>query len=80
VRNLALILIVLCLAAGLQPVRAGDTESIAAINAASAPLDDAFERQSSDDLKHLMTADHVAVTPYYGPRNRCWNRSRRSPS
>jgi hypothetical protein len=41
-------------------------DAIAAINAASAALDDAFERQSAEDLKHMMTADHVAVTPYYG--------------
>ena len=52
-RKLALILFVLNLAAGLQQVRAGR-------------CDDAFERRSADGLKHMMTADHVAVTPYYG--------------
>jgi hypothetical protein len=46
--------------------RAGDAETITAIDEASAALDDAFERQSAENLKHMMTADHVAVTPYYG--------------
>jgi Domain of unknown function (DUF4440) len=65
-RNLFLILLGLSLAAGLPQARAGDAETIAAINAASAALDDAFERQSADDIKRMMTADHVAVTHYYG--------------
>src|SRR3546814_2445034 len=34
-------------------------------SAASAALDDAFERQSAEDIKRMMTADHIAVTPYY---------------
>ena len=65
-RKLALLFLVLCLAAGISGARAGDAETIAAINAASAALDDAFERQSAEDIKRMMTADHVAVTPYYG--------------
>jgi len=66
VRKLALVFLVLGLAAGISQARAGDAETIAAINAASAALDDAFERQSAEDIKRMMTADHVAVTPYYG--------------
>ena len=65
-RKLALVFLVLGLAAGISQARAGDAETIAAINAASAALDDAFERQSAEDIKRMMTADHVAVTPYYG--------------
>jgi hypothetical protein len=60
-----LVLVLLCLAAGLSRARAGDAETIAAINAAAAALDNAFERQSADEIKHMMTADHIAVTPYY---------------
>jgi ketosteroid isomerase-like protein len=63
-RTTALVL-VLCLAAGLSQARAGDAETKAAINAAAAALDNAFERQSADEIKHMMTADHIAVTPYY---------------
>jgi hypothetical protein len=64
-RTTALIVLVLGLAAGLSQARAGDAETIAAINAAAAALDNAFERQSADEIKHMMTADHIAVTPYY---------------
>ncbi|HET7851649.1 MAG TPA: nuclear transport factor 2 family protein [Methyloceanibacter sp.] len=64
-RTTALVLVLLGLAAGLSPARAGDAETVAAINAAAAALDNAFERQSADEIKHMMTADHIAVTPYY---------------
>jgi ketosteroid isomerase-like protein len=60
-----LVLVLLCLAAGLSQARAGEAETIAAINAAAAALDNAFERQSADEIKRMMTADHIAVTPYY---------------
>jgi hypothetical protein len=62
VQKVVLLSFVLCLAVGVPQVRAGDAETITAINAASAVL----ERQSAEGLKHMMTADHVAVTPYYG--------------
>lgn len=45
---------------------AGEAETIAAVNAAAAALDDAFERQSADEIKRMMTADHIAVSSYYG--------------
>jgi ketosteroid isomerase-like protein len=64
-RTTGFVLVLLCLAAGLSQARAGDAETIAAINAAAAALDNAFERQSADEIKHMMTADHIAVTPYY---------------
>ena len=53
------------LAAGIASANAGEPATVAAINAASAALDDAFERQSAEDIKRMMTADHLAVTPYY---------------
>lgn len=66
----ALLSLVICVMTGVSLARAGDAETIAAINAASAALDDAFERQDADDIKRMMTSDHVAVTPYYdGPQS-----------
>ncbi len=64
-RTTALLVLVLCLAAGLPQARAGDAETSTAVNAAAAALDNAFERQSAEEIKHMMTADHIAVTPYY---------------
>jgi ketosteroid isomerase-like protein len=64
-RTTALLVLVVYLAAGLPQARAGEAETIAAVNAAAAALDNAFERQSADEIKHMTTADHVAVTPYY---------------
>jgi hypothetical protein len=61
-----LVPVLLGLAAGLPQARAGEAETIAAINAAAAALDNAFERQSAEEIKRMMTADHIAVTPYYG--------------
>ena len=49
----------------IASANAGEPATVAAINAASAALDDAFERQSAEDIKRMMTADHIAVTPYY---------------
>ena len=65
-RTTALLVLVFCLAAGLPQARAGEAETIAAVNAAAAALDDAFERQSADEISHMMTADHIAVSSYYG--------------
>ncbi len=64
-RTTALLALVLSLAADLPQARAGEAETIAAVNAAAAALDNAFERQSAEEIKHMMTADHIAVTPYY---------------
>jgi ketosteroid isomerase-like protein len=65
-RTTAPLALVLCLAAGLQQARAGEAETITAVNAAAAALDDAFERQSAEEIKRMMTADHIAVSSYYG--------------
>ena len=65
-RTTALLALVLCLAAGLPQARAGEAETITAVNAAAAALDDAFERQSADEISRMMTADHIAVSSYYG--------------
>ena len=64
-RKLVLSVLTFVLAAGIASVNAGEPATVAAINAASAALDDAFERQSAEDIKRMMTADHLAVTPYY---------------
>jgi len=65
VRKFILSVLTFVLAAGIVSANAGGPATIAAINAASAALDDAFERQSAEDIKRMMTADHLAVTPYY---------------
>ena len=65
-RTTAVLVLVLCLAVGLPQARAGEVETIAAVNAAAAALDDAFERQSADEISRMMTADHIAVSSYYG--------------
>jgi ketosteroid isomerase-like protein len=65
VRKLILSILAFVLAAGIAGANAGEPATVAAINAASAALDDAFERQSAEDIKRMMTADHLAVTPYY---------------
>lgn len=64
-RKLVLSVLTFVLAAGIASANAGEPATVAAINAASAALDDAFERQSAEDIKRMMTADHLAVTPYY---------------
>jgi uncharacterized protein (TIGR02246 family) len=45
---------------------ADDAATIAAINASSAAIDDAFERQDEAKIRSLMTSDHLAITSYYG--------------
>ena len=65
-RTTALLVLVLSLATGLPQARAGEAETIAAVNAAAAALDDAFERQSAEEIKRMMTPDHIAVWSYYG--------------
>ena len=62
----ALFSLVIFLAAGLGVAYAGDAETTAAVVAASATLDNAFERQDAEIIKSLTTPEHVAVTPYYG--------------
>ena len=64
-RKLILSILAFVLAAGIAGANAGEPATVAAINAASAALDDAFERQSAEDIKRMVTADHLAVTPYY---------------
>ena len=64
-RKFILSVLTFVLAAGIVSAHAGEPATVAAINAASAALDDAFERQSAEDIKRMMTADHLAVTPYY---------------
>jgi ketosteroid isomerase-like protein len=64
-----LLAVMVLVAAPPSAARAGDAETIEAINQAAAKLDRAFEQQDAATIKQLMTPDHVAVTPYYdGPQ------------
>ena len=64
-RKIILSVLAFALAAGIASANAGEPATVAAINAVSVALDDAFERQTAEDIKRMMTADHIAVTPYY---------------
>jgi uncharacterized protein (TIGR02246 family) len=67
-RAFAFALICLASAAAFQ-ARAGDAETIAAVNASSTALDEAFTKKDAAAVKALMTPDHITVTPYYdGPQ------------
>jgi hypothetical protein len=70
-KRLAVLLSLVFLASvGLSPATADDAETIAAINASSNALDDAFGARNVEVIRSLMTADHVTVTPYYdGPQS-----------
>lgn len=69
-RIAGLLSLVVLIAAPLSAAWAGDAETVEAINQAAAKLDRAFEQQDAATIKQLMTADHVAVTPYYdGPQS-----------
>jgi ketosteroid isomerase-like protein len=57
-----------CLSVPIAP-RTDDAATIAAINASSNALDDAFTKKDVDTIKALMMPDHITVTPYYeGPQ------------
>jgi ketosteroid isomerase-like protein len=64
-RLAVLISLVFLATAGLRPANADDAATIAAVNASSNALDDAFGAQNVEAIKSLMTADHISVTPYY---------------
>lgn len=69
-KRLAVLFSLLLLAsASIAPALADDAGTIAAINASSTALDDAFGAQNAEAIKALMTSDHLTVTPYYdGPQ------------
>jgi ketosteroid isomerase-like protein len=70
-RRIALLsLLLLALAAApFSEARADDADTIAAINASSNALDEAFTKKDVATIKALMTPDHLTVTPYYrGPQ------------
>jgi len=60
-----LLSLVFLASAGLCRANADDAGTIAAINASSNALDDAFGARNVEAIKALMTADHISVTPYY---------------
>ena len=45
--------------------RAGDVQTVEAIDDAAGMLDEAFEAQDAAAITALTTPDHIAVTPYY---------------
>lgn len=47
-------------------VRADQAKIIAEVNRSAEALDQAFEKQDVQTIMSLMTADHIAVTRYYG--------------
>jgi len=62
--------LMLLAAAGASAANASDAETIAAINASSNALDNAFTARDVVAIRALMTPDHVTVTPYYdGPQS-----------
>lgn len=66
----ALLSFVILVAAGFGPAAADDAETVAAINASSNALDDAFGARDVAAIRALMTEDHISVTPYYdGPQS-----------
>lgn len=69
-RSLAAVLSLVILVAGAALTsRAADADTVAAINASSNALDDAFAKSDVETIKKLMTPDHITVTPYYdGPQ------------
>ena len=64
----ALALMFLAAPADLAKAQSVDAEIVTAIDTAADALDEAFTVGDPDGIKSLMTADHIAVTPYYaGP-------------
>ncbi|MGV1014166.1 MAG: nuclear transport factor 2 family protein [Methyloceanibacter sp.] len=62
-------LVILIAGAALFEAKADDADTIAAVNASSNALDEAFTKKDVDTIKALMTPDHLTVTPYYdGPQ------------
>ncbi len=66
----ALLALMLFSSVWLSEANAIDAETIAAINASSNALDNAFAKRDVEAIKSLMTSEHVSVTPYYdGPQS-----------
>jgi len=70
-RTTAIILSIFLLApVGGFDAKAGEAKTFATINASSNKLDKAFANRDVEEIKSLMTPDHVSVTPYYdGPQS-----------
>ncbi len=69
-RTAAVFSLVIFFAIGMSSAQAGDAETIEEVNQGASKLDKAFEQQDHAAIEHLMTPDHVAVTPYYdGPQS-----------
>ena len=59
------LLLAIGLVVGADALRADNATEVAAINAASKALDDAFEAQDAEKIRSLMTPDHLAITSYF---------------
>ena len=65
--NLAILFVaVVCLIGSASKAGADDSTTIAEVRAAFTALDAAFAEQDAGAISRMMTADHVAVTSYYG--------------
>jgi hypothetical protein len=64
-RRVAIFSLLLLALAGIALIesRAGEADTIAAINASSNTLDEAFAKRDVATIKALMTADHVTERP-----------------
>jgi len=59
----------LCLLVNVPNVNANDDDNVDAVKAAFNAVDAAFKRQDAEAVTRLITADHLAITPYYdGPK------------
>ncbi len=68
-RRAAAFSLMILAAAFFSTANAADAETIAAVNASSDALDEAFTKKDVATIKALMTEDHLTVTPYYhGPQ------------
>ena len=63
-RLLATISVLICVAIGACS-QESDVSEIEAVDDVVGRLDEAFEARDTATIKALMTADHIAVTPYY---------------
>lgn len=65
-----LMAVVLCLASGMPNAHADDDATLSAVIAAFNAIDAAFGRKDTEALESMMTADHLAIAPYYdGPKD-----------
>lgn len=68
--RIAFVFLMILAPMGAFQAQAADVDTIAAVNASSNALDEAFAKRDVEAIKSLMTPDHVTVTLYYdGPQS-----------